>query len=111
MGNKLVVRNVESLTVWTERIAACKSSGKNVSAWCEENGINPKTYYYWHYKLLKVERAYSEPVASTFYDISPCADSDKRAVATVHIGLFSTDIYSGADEETITAICRALKTC
>ena len=32
MVNKLVVRNAENLTVWTERIAACKSSGKNVSA-------------------------------------------------------------------------------
>lgn len=53
MMNKLVVRNMESLTCWTERIAACKSSGKNVSTWCEENGINPKTYYYWHNKLLE----------------------------------------------------------
>lgn len=111
MGNKLVVRNVESLTVWAERIASCKSSGKNVSAWCEENGINPKTYYYWHNKLLKAGRECSETVSEIFYDISPCSSSGRSAAATVHIGLISADIYSGADEETIAAICRALKTC
>ena len=66
MGNKLVVRNVESLACWAERIAACKNSGKIVSVWCEENGINPKTYYYWHNKLQKAERACSEPVTGTF---------------------------------------------
>ena len=111
MGNKLVVRNVESLACWAERIAACKNSGKIVSVWCEENGINPKTYYYWHNKLQKAERACREPVTGSFYDITPCTDGGRRTVATVHVGMFSTDIYSGADEETITAICRALKTC
>ena len=111
MGNKLVVRNAESLACWTERISACKNSGKNVGAWCEENGINPKTYYYWHNKLVKAGRACSESVSGIFYDISPRSGSDRSMVATVHIGLFSTDIYSGADEETIAAICRALKTC
>ncbi len=25
----------------------CRNSGKSVAVWCEENGINIKTYYYW----------------------------------------------------------------
>ena len=31
---------------WTEIIQACQSSGMTVKAWCLENGINIKSYYY-----------------------------------------------------------------
>ena len=30
---------------WRERILSCQESGKTVTAWCEENGISPSTYY------------------------------------------------------------------
>jgi len=30
---------------WREKILACQESGKPVTAWCEENGISPSTYY------------------------------------------------------------------
>lgn len=40
------------LTEWQERIRACRSSGKNVTTWCAENGISPKTYYRWERTCL-----------------------------------------------------------
>ncbi len=40
------------LTEWQERIRACRSSGKNVTTWCTENGISPKTYYRWERACL-----------------------------------------------------------
>lgn len=36
---------------WGGMIQACRSSGRTVKAWCDENGINPKSYYYWLRKL------------------------------------------------------------
>ncbi len=30
-----------SLSEWQVQVAACQESGKNVKAWCEENGISP----------------------------------------------------------------------
>jgi hypothetical protein len=30
---------------WAIQINACKQSGKTVQKWCEENGINAKTFY------------------------------------------------------------------
>lgn len=36
---------------WTVMIQACRNSGLTVKAWCEEKGINPKSYYYWLRKL------------------------------------------------------------
>lgn len=39
------------LQKWAEIVRACRNSGKTVSAWCNENGLNKKTYYYWHRKV------------------------------------------------------------
>lgn len=35
------------LQLWRGRVMECRNSGKSVAVWCEENGINLKTYYYW----------------------------------------------------------------
>ena len=37
---------------WAEQIGQCRTSGKRVGQWCEENHINIKTYYYWERKCL-----------------------------------------------------------
>ncbi|WP_407928919.1 IS66 family insertion sequence element accessory protein TnpA [Inconstantimicrobium porci] len=34
-------------------IKACKSSGLSNKAWCEQNNINLKRYYYWQSKFKK----------------------------------------------------------
>ena len=36
----------QRLNEWGQMVQACRSSGKSVSAWCSENDINEKTYYY-----------------------------------------------------------------
>lgn len=38
---------------WTSIIKQCRSSEMTVTAWCEENNINPKTFYYWQRKIRK----------------------------------------------------------
>ena len=48
---KAQVQKVE----WAERIRQCKESGLTVTAWCQQDSINPKTYYY-HLKILKPKR-------------------------------------------------------
>ncbi len=39
------------LKEWSEQVAAQQASGISVQKWCDENGINLKTYYY---RLRKV---------------------------------------------------------
>lgn len=46
-GNAVEVRGRQ----WLERIMACNQSGQTRSAWCEENGVSLKSYYYWQNKL------------------------------------------------------------
>ena len=45
-----VKRDIQ-LHEWTEHIKAQQESGMTVTAFCAQNGINPKTYYY---RLRKV---------------------------------------------------------
>ena len=47
----LVKREIQSRE-WTEKIQLCRNSGMSVSAWCKENGIAVKTYYY-HLRKLR----------------------------------------------------------
>ena len=37
---------------WARKIGECRTSGKSVTQWCEENRINTKTYYRWERKCL-----------------------------------------------------------
>ena len=41
------IKHAAKLSEWSERIRACRSSGEPVKTWCEENGINIKSYYRW----------------------------------------------------------------
>ena len=47
-----VMSKQERLENWTARIMACRSSGMTVRAWCRENGLSEKTYYYWQRRLF-----------------------------------------------------------
>lgn len=47
-----VKRNIQ-LQEWTEQIKAQQESGMTVTAYCAQNGINPKTYYY---RLRKIRK-------------------------------------------------------
>lgn len=42
---------------WTGIISRRNGSGKTIRAWCEEQGINQKSYYYWQHKLREAAGA------------------------------------------------------
>lgn len=45
---------------WAEKIEAQQANGMTVQKWCEENGINSKTYYY-HLRKLREKCVASAP--------------------------------------------------
>ena len=112
MGNEMViVRDAANLELWQERISECRRSGMTVTAWCETQGISDKTYYYWHRKLAKLQDQTGDTVPYAFYEISRKMRNTAEITATVHSGGVEADVYSGADEETLIRLCRALKQC
>ena len=46
------MKHAALLQEWSARIAECRTSGKSVKAWCNEQGIAIKTYYYWEKKFV-----------------------------------------------------------
>ena len=55
-GISLIEAKHESfLQLWRDRVMECRNSGKPITVWCEENGINIKTYYYWQKKVWDKE--------------------------------------------------------
>ena len=46
------MKHAALLQEWSARIAECRTSGKSVKAWCSEQGIPIKTYYYWEKKFV-----------------------------------------------------------
>lgn len=98
----------ERAAVWAERIAACRSSALSVRAWCRENQLSEKTYYYWQQRLYKLAAQHG-PI---FAEIASADVRPKPSVAvTVHIGNGEVEIYNGAEPGIIQAIIAALKSC
>ena len=56
------------LSEWKERIVECRNSGHTVQAWCEQNGINPKTYYRWEESSYQWPRDEAEVQKITFQE-------------------------------------------
>ena len=88
--------------VWRQRVTSCRSSGKTVRVWCQEQQLSQKTYYYWQRRIFKTLT--EQPV---FAEITPAPKT--VVAATLHMGEAALDIYSGADAATIETVLRALR--
>ena len=97
------------LEEWTQRITACRSSGTSVRQWCQGQGISEKTYYYWQRRIFKLAQEQKPP---EFVEVMSSASASAcAAVATVEIQGARVHIHTGADEQTLGALLRALSSC
>ena len=99
-------RSQDAVALWTKRITECKNSGMRAGDWCAENGINVKTYYYWHNKIHKMVDQ-----QNSFYEIPAISGNHGVPAATIRVGIIQADIYPGANAGLIQALCRAMKAC
>ena len=107
------IKRQAALVEWAERVRACRSSGLSVTAWCEEEGIERKTYYRWEREVLKLageNRTQGQEVE--FAQLSPAAqvqtEESAEAKICVRVGRATVEVYPGADLETVGALCRVL---
>lgn len=105
---------------WARLIAECQSSQMTVKAWCEQQGIVPKTYYYW---LRKVRERALENVPVPASSIVPAAESPVKlrkleikspvsgmqAAVIVHLPQATVEVAQGTDQQTVEAVLLALK--
>ena len=107
-----VVKENRNLAEWTRQVEECRNSGLSVREWCEQKGIAQSTYTY---RQNKVWKALNQQRSNTFIEMPLEESSDiateNHIAATVHVGSVRAEIHNGADEATLTALLRALKSC
>ena len=103
-----VIKENNNLVEWSRQVEDCRSSGLSVRSWCERNGIAVSTF---HYRQQKVWDALQERNQFVEVPLQMNEYCSENIAATVHIGEIRADIHNGADEATLTALIRALKSC
>jgi len=104
------------LRQWTKVIQECQASNLTVTAWCSQNNINIKSYYYWLRKVrLKACQSTEFQTPAAKQEIVPlqlhpqqCLNSVHPAI-TIHLGSASIDIAEGTSQATIEAVLRSLQ--
>lgn len=102
------------LKQWTKIIQACQASDMTAVAWCSQNNIRIKSYYYWLCKLRSMACESGElPVRSNEKQIIPLAFKQTKAPVvasiTIHLPAVSIDIHDGASRATIEAVLSGLE--
>lgn len=105
-----VIKENNNLAEWTRQVEECRGSGLSVRAWCDQNGIAVSTYTY---RQKKVWEAFDQHAAFVEVPLEESANTagESQIAATVHLGGADAEIHTGADEATLAAIFRALKSC
>ena len=112
MEHRLQTLNAaQRVQIWAERITECRSSGKSVRAWCKENEISEKTYYYWQRRLY--QQMISAPQRVDFAEIPREIQTGQSTGATAKVCLCGAtiEVYPGADAQMIQVILETLKSC
>lgn len=106
MDKVIAVRTEYRMKEWTEKIKKFHTSGMTAKAWCEINGINIKTYYYWLHKIRVKVCDETEKNTIVPLQIHP---RETATAITVSIGNISVKIADGASTETITTVLDVCK--
>ena len=98
-----VMSKQERLEYWTAKIIARRSSSMAARAWCQENGISEKTYYYWQRRLFQTLSEQQQAIRQPAYaEITPTPNVQPSGgvAVTVRISGVEAEVYNGADAAT-----------
>ena len=122
MDQLTVAEHDQKIALWISRIQECRASGLTVDIWCKQNGVTPKSYYYWMRKIkreafealpddMKTRPAVSScPGSPVFEEITSCHETGVNSAAvSLHVGNAVLEIHNGADYQTIENLLRAVR--
>lgn len=116
-----VVTHEVRMQKWISTVETCRSSGKTIKAWCAENGVNLKSYYYWQRKvcletcreITTVQKSLPEIVPNNgktvFAELSIPKNNTGKIAVNVQLDNMQINVYSGADASTIEIVFAALR--
>ena len=103
----------QRLNEWGQMVQAYRNSRKSVSAWCSENDINEKTYYYRQRKVCSALPANCETRPSgnqiAFAEVPLVWNGTAlKSAITVRMRSAEIDIPNGADPRMVEIVLRHL---
>ena len=103
-----IIKENKNLAEWSRQVEECRNSGLSMHSWCEQHQIAVSTFHYRQQKVWKALRK-----SSQFIEVPLSLDEshNNNIAATVKVESICAEIHNGADEATLTAIFRALKSC
>ena len=111
------MKHAVMLQEWSKRIAECRSSGKTVKAWCAQQGIAIKTYYYWEKRFVaEATRQMSLPAPAQAEqlirinpDTMPGGNPDVNGSGiTIRHGESIISLPAGSSAESVAGLVKAL---
>lgn len=105
------------LMQWTPIIRECRNSNMTVKAWCVENNVNEKQYYYWQRRVrkdafdsLKKAESKSKP---NFVQLPVTADSSMntssfKADMVIHFGNNVLELSNTVSEELLSKVLKVM---
>ena len=111
------MKHAALLQEWSSKVVECRASGMSVKAWCAEQGIPIKTYYYWEKRF--VTEAFQQlslpaPTQAGLLkqvnpDTMPGGDADRIVQEiTIRHGESVITMPSGSSAEAVADLVRAL---
>ena len=104
-GEIMEVRNGYRMEQWREIIQECQKSGLSNKAYCQQQGISEKTYYYW---LRKLRTAAVEQAAPQIMEVKTERGEQPEEVYIRYRGA-ELRLPGETDIEAIAAILRSLQ--
>lgn len=98
-----IVNREVQLQQWQQQIMDCRSSGLTVGAWCEQNGMSKKTYYY---HLRRVRESMIE-AGGTIVPVGSKALSDEKI--EIFCGDIKVALPGGSDAQILGTVLRVMK--
>jgi len=110
-----------NLAQWQQLVYDCRHSGKTVRAWCVENGVSEKSYYYRQRKVWEATQSETMSRVSSSQPslpaIIPCAapiasaGQESTAVPALILrnDAWTVEVAAGCDPELLRMALRAVK--
>ena len=104
------IKSEANLAKWIPIVTECCNSGQSKKAWCEERGIDVKSYFYYQKKVYNLIK---KPSAE-FAELVPVEEAKpvemtNASVARIVIDGIIVELCNGIDSNTVSTIIRGLK--
>lgn len=105
------------LMQWTPIIRECHNSSMTIKAWCLENNVNEKQFYYWQRRVR--EEAYNSlektesKRQSKFIQLTAPADSSRKTSSfipdmIIHVGSNILELSNTVSEELLSKVLKVI---